>query len=817
MAAAPETLTHAEAAAAAAKAHDEGTDGEGAAAGAGTDGATDGTAGGEAGAAPQRDHKGRLILLKTRFFVWGWNDRGQLALGTPENRLAPIHIKALAHLEPVDMALGKNHGLYLTRDRTVWVCGDDEFAQLGIKDLPKPEDELYEETRRKYADLVHPEAIALTRGSLAWAKDAPRPRVTSVACGHYSSYCVADGRVHAWGRNDRGQLGIGNKEPCAEPSPVPYVKEVTELKAGGWHVCALDAKAQFWVWGRNSEGQLGLGHQNDEVFPTRHPFMRNCTILTAGAGEFHTGVILETEDDAWLQTGDLVEAPMRALLMWGDNRHGAVGIVDREASDFALETTDKLSDRQKDEARRAKELDDAFARQKWSAPGGGRGRRRRRGGGGGGAVGAGRGRGGGLSMLGSSRRIVGPGGDGAAAGGGADGDAAAKAAAEAEAAAAAEEAKRAEEEEERKRKEEEEKKKNPPLTMREKLLKQGLKVTAKAPVDTRGLTGAEAASVKVPGGEGREFILLPQVMPQMSGWDLAQVACGRFHTLVLVVKKGFEDDAKVYSFGDGSYGQLGVGDTVPRWNPTEIKTLRFQGICQIYASGRLSGCISQEGLTFTWGLGYHGDGGHGDAQLNVVPVAIDAIRRIRATKAASGERSVAIIGTILPKKMTKEEKKRKAMSRAQNVPRKYWRLWLLCVQRCGCFCVVGVGDGDATVRHVQLRSARSCLPPTVADPAATTAIGIVSAAITPSTTTTTAYNTAPRECALWVGFAHTESGSQIKMRFSCAPCKLANLCRACARQCHRFHAVTCVLQNEKYVCECGALDSCRALPAGDTT
>lgn len=160
------------------------------------------------------------------------------------------------------------------------------------------------------------------------------------------------------------------------------------------------------------------------------------------------------------------------------------------------------------------------------------------------------------------------------------------------------------------------------------------------------------------------------------------------------VKAGFEEDARLYAFGSGSYGQLGVGDTVTRYNPTELRTVRFQGITDIYAGGRFSMAITcerswpleagaaaasdtvlslivvaAEGLTFTWGWGWHGDGGHGDHQLNVSPVVIEPLRRVKMVYACCGERSVAAIGKILPKKLTKEEELAKRFSKAHNEPR----------------------------------------------------------------------------------------------------------------------------------------------------
>ena len=47
-------------------------------------------------------------------------------------------------------------------------------------------------------------------------------------------------------------------------------------------------------------------------------------------------------------------------------------------------------------------------------------------------------------------------------------------------------------------------------------------------------------------------------------------------------------------------------------------------------------------------------------------------------------------------------------------------------------------------------------------------------------------STAPAQCSLWVGVPYTESASQLKMKFSCAPCKLDSICRACARVCHKY-------------------------------
>lgn len=85
------------------------------------------------------------------------------------NHANPIIIKSfISRGTPKACAIGRNHSLFLTGepcrsarrvaapltpscadDGTCYSAGDDTFGQLGLYDLPDPEDELYEETKRK--------------------------------------------------------------------------------------------------------------------------------------------------------------------------------------------------------------------------------------------------------------------------------------------------------------------------------------------------------------------------------------------------------------------------------------------------------------------------------------------------------------------------------------------------------------------------------------------------------------------------------------------------------------------------------------------
>jgi E3 ubiquitin-protein ligase HERC4 len=69
-------------------------------------------------------------------------------------------------------------------------------------------------------------------------------------------------------------------------------------------------------------------------------------------------------------------------------------------------------------------------------------------------------------------------------------------------------------------------------------------------------------------GFGHEY--LPRKVPDLMGSEVTQIACGRCHTLVYLKSSG---SCRLYSFGLGGNGQLGIGDStnINRSSPTVVK------------------------------------------------------------------------------------------------------------------------------------------------------------------------------------------------------------------------------------------------------
>ncbi len=101
--------------------------------------------------------------------------------------------------------------------------------------------------------------------------DAPRavPNLSGVkaiagAASHHKCALLEDGGVKCWGRNDAGQLGIGNYADTSAPLPVLDGEDrpltgATAIAVGLYHSCALLADETAVCWGWNGMGQLGAG------------------------------------------------------------------------------------------------------------------------------------------------------------------------------------------------------------------------------------------------------------------------------------------------------------------------------------------------------------------------------------------------------------------------------------------------------------------------------------------------------------------------------------------------------------------------------
>nr|CAB3252556.1 probable E3 ubiquitin-protein ligase HERC1 [Phallusia mammillata] len=109
------------------------------------------------------------------------------------------------------------------------------------------------------------------------------------------------------------------------------------------------------------------------------------------------------------------------------------------------------------------------------------------------------------------------------------------------------------------------------------------------------------------------------------------VACGSSHTLVLS-----QDCATVWSFGAGDNGKLGHGDTSRVYRPKVIESLNGTLIRKLCAGSQYSMALSNSGQVYTWGCGACLGCGPSDATY-MKPTIVEELRNCRIVDIASGD------------------------------------------------------------------------------------------------------------------------------------------------------------------------------------
>lgn len=100
--------------------------------------------------------------------------------------------------------------------------------------------------------------------------------------------------------------------------------------------------------------------------------------------------------------------------------------------------------------------------------------------------------------------------------------------------------------------------------------------------------------------------LTPNLVPLPAGVSACQVTCGAFHTMVLSV------DGRVFSWGEGRYGQLGYACLSKQETPLEVTDIDANCGTYLAAGRHHSAMIDCNGSIWCWGHGKQGQLGDGE-------------------------------------------------------------------------------------------------------------------------------------------------------------------------------------------------------------
>jgi alpha-tubulin suppressor-like RCC1 family protein len=227
-----------------------------------------------------------MIDLQDDVWVCGENEYGQLGLAETKIR---CESQRLGNMKAKSISCGYAHTMIIDMDDNIWGMGYNKYGQLGLGDI---------ENRNV------PVLMSWNPGNQNKVKD--------VKCGEYHTIILdLNNNIWSFGRNLNGQLGLGDTKSRIIPTQINTFKLIPKsICCGGFHSFIVDSNDNIWTFGNNIFGQLGLGDIED-----RHTLtLLSIKIKQIACGGFHT-VIISLHDDVWV---------------FGNNQYGQLGLGDNE-------------------------------------------------------------------------------------------------------------------------------------------------------------------------------------------------------------------------------------------------------------------------------------------------------------------------------------------------------------------------------------------------------------------------------------------------------------------------------------------------------
>ena len=113
---------------------------------------------------------------------------------------------------------------------------------------------------------------------------------------------------------------------------------------------------------------------------------------------------------------------------------------------------------------------------------------------------------------------------------------------------------------------------------------------------------------------------------------MAQVACGRYHTIART------ENGLVFTWGGGKNGRLGHGDEKIRAQPTWVQHLKSERALSVTAGYHNNLVLTEKGEVWSWGWGAHGQLGLGDTRDRDTPTVIEELSAERMLMLSCGDR-----------------------------------------------------------------------------------------------------------------------------------------------------------------------------------
>lgn len=163
-------------------------------------------------------------------YITGINDNGQVGTGTTTTPIWDF-TKVLTNVK--DVYCGYYNTFAIKNDNTLWACGYNNYGQLGLEHTTNPVRTFTQVT--KNAD-----------------------NIKEIAGGYNHTFILKnDGTVWSCGRNNYGQLGLGNTDTYLNFTKVTTLSNIKQISCGQYHTMALTNDGVLYAAGESANYRLG--------------------------------------------------------------------------------------------------------------------------------------------------------------------------------------------------------------------------------------------------------------------------------------------------------------------------------------------------------------------------------------------------------------------------------------------------------------------------------------------------------------------------------------------------------------------------------
>jgi alpha-tubulin suppressor-like RCC1 family protein len=223
------------------------------------------------------------MALMTNGTIWGtgMNSSGQLGLGNTTQKTTLTQITSdISGCTPLSISCGSTYTIALMTNNTIWGCGSNSYGQLGLGNT----------TRR----------TTLTR----MTSDISGCTPISISCGYdHTMVLMTNGTIWGTGKNDSGQLGIGNLVQKTTLTRITSdISGCTPkyISCGNLHTMVLMTDGSIWGTGESGLGQIGIGTPVGQITTLTRitSDLSGRTPKYISCGNYHT-MVLMTDGSIW--------------------------------------------------------------------------------------------------------------------------------------------------------------------------------------------------------------------------------------------------------------------------------------------------------------------------------------------------------------------------------------------------------------------------------------------------------------------------------------------------------------------------------------